>query len=170
MRLPTASLEHLRVAAHVQTAVAAAHDLDAGGSGLDRVRLDGRGDDLVDGDLALVGELVRGLQAREVHDARGELREARGLGGEATGEVAHLIGVVGGGFDRLGEQADRADRRLQLVTRVGHEVAAHLLDPLALGDVAQHEQREPRRDARSRARRPGAARRAGRRGAAAASP
>ena len=111
------------------------------------MRLDGGGDDLVDGDVALVGELVGSLQPREVHDARREQREAGGLGRQARGEVAHLVGVVGRRLDRLGEQADRADRRLQLVTRVRDEVAPHLLDALALGDVAQHEQRQPRRDA-----------------------
>ena len=37
---------------------------------------------------------------------------------------------------RLGEQSERADRRLQLVTHVGDEVAAHALDAPRLGDVA----------------------------------
>ena len=65
-----------------------------------------------------------------------------------AGEDPHLRRVVGGGLDRLGEQAHRAHRRLQLVARVGDEVAPHLLDALALGDVAQDEQREARRDPR----------------------
>ena len=37
--------------------------------------------------------------------------------------------------DGLGQQTERADRRLQLVADVGDEVAAHGLEPAALGDV-----------------------------------
>ena len=37
--------------------------------------------------------------------------------------------------DRLGEQPDGADRRLELVADVGHEVAAHRLDPPLAGAV-----------------------------------
>ena len=47
--------------------------------------------------------------------------------------------VVGGVLDRLGEQRERADRRLQLVPDVGDEVAADRLDPAGLGDVLQHQ-------------------------------
>ncbi len=140
--------EHLRVAAHVQSArrrrATISHTRRLG---LDRVRVDRRRDDLVDRHVAVLGELVGGLQPREVHDARGEHGEPGRLGIEPRREVAHLVGVVGGGLDGLGEQADGADRGLQLVTRVGDEVAAHLLDALALGDVAQHEERQARRDA-----------------------
>ena len=75
--------EHLGIAAHVQAALAAADDLDAGRARLDGMRLDRGRHDLVDGDLALVGELVGRLQPREVHDARGEQRETGRLGGEA---------------------------------------------------------------------------------------
>ncbi len=140
--------EHLGVAAHIQSPISAADDLDAGRARLDRVSFGRRRDDLVDGDLALVGELVGGLQPGEVHDARSELREAGRFGTEARSEVAHLVGVVRGRLDRFGEQADRAHRRLQLVARVRDEVAPHLLHALPLGDVAQHEQRQSRRDAR----------------------
>ena len=48
--------------------------------------------------------------------------------------------VVGRGH-RLGEQTERADRRLQLVTHVGDEVAPHALDPARLGDVARERDR-----------------------------
>ena len=37
--------------------------------------------------------------------------------------------------ERLGQQLQRADRRLELVTHVGDEVAAHALDPVDLRDV-----------------------------------
>ena len=43
--------------------------------------------------------------------------------------------IVGRGH-RLRQQPERADRRLQLVTHVGDEVAAHTLDAPRLGDVA----------------------------------
>ena len=39
------------------------------------------------------------------------------------------------GEQRFGEQAERADGRLQLVADVGDEVAAHGLEPPALGHV-----------------------------------
>ena len=47
------------------------------------------------------------------------------------------LGDLGVGLDeqRLGEEAERAHRRLQLVADVGDEVAADLLEPAALGDV-----------------------------------
>ncbi len=56
---------------------------------------------------------------------------------DAIGEPLHDRDVVGrgGGGHRLGEQAERADRRFQLVTDVGDEVAAHALDPPGLGDI-----------------------------------
>ena len=60
--------------------------------------------------------------------------------------------VVGRRLDRLGEQADRTDRRLQLMAGVGDEVAAHLIEALLLGDVADDQQRHPRTD-HARARR-----------------
>ena len=65
-------------------------------------------------------------------------------------EAPHLVRVVGGVVERLGEQADRADRRLQLVADVGDEVAAHRVEPERLGavlgeqqDVARAEPRDP---------------------------
>ena len=46
-----------------------------------------------------------------------------------AGELADRIGVLGRVLDCLGEQRDRADRGLELVADVGHEVAPGLLDP-----------------------------------------
>ena len=74
--VPDRFTEHLGVAAHVQTALASAHDTDPRGIREDRVGVDSGGDDLVDGDVTLVRELIGGLQARQVQDARGQLRQA----------------------------------------------------------------------------------------------
>ena len=43
--------------------------------------------------------------------------------------------------ERLGQQAEGADGRLELVADVGHEVAAHGLEAAALGDVVDHHER-----------------------------
>jgi len=68
-----------------------------------------------------------------------------------------ILGVVGSVADRLGEEPDRADRRLELVGDVGHEVAPDGLDaalPGAVLDQGQHQPRAERCDARGhRARR-----------------
>ena len=50
--------------------------------------------------------------------------------------------------ERLGEQLERADRRLQLVAHVGDEVAAHALDPVDLRDVVDEHRRAERRHRR----------------------
>ena len=60
----------------------------------------------------------------------------------------HRLGVVGGALDRLGEQRQRADRRLELVRDVGDEVAAYVVDPGRLGPVVG--QRRATRSARER--------------------
>jgi hypothetical protein len=103
--LATASVS--TVTAHVRVPLAPAGDGDGGRVCGDRLRLDGGGDDLVDGHVAQFRQIVGGLQPRQVHDARRELAEPRRLGAEATGEMTHLIGIVGGRLDRLREQAHR---------------------------------------------------------------
>ena len=45
---------------------------------------------------------------------------------------------------RLGQQPDRADRGLQLVAHVGHEVAAYRLDAALAGAVLDQRQHQPR--------------------------
>ena len=52
-------------------------------------------------------------------------------------------------LERLGEQADRADRGLQLVADVGDEVAAHVVEPVRLGAVVGEQQHEPRLPSRA---------------------
>ena len=53
---------------------------------------------------------------------------------------------------RLGQQPDRADRRLELVADVGDEVAAYGLDPALAGavlDQGEHQAGAERRDPRA---------------------
>ena len=57
------------------------------------------------------------------------------LADDLGAEPADLGGVVGGVEHGLGEQPDRADRRLELVADVGHEVAAGGLQPHGVGRV-----------------------------------
>ena len=54
-------------------------------------------------------------------------------------------GGVALGGERLGQQLERADRRLQLVADVGDEVAPHALDPVELGDVVHEDGRADER-------------------------
>ena len=46
-------------------------------------------------------------------------------------------------LDGVGQQPDRADRGLELVAHVGHEVAAHGLDPALAGAVLDERQHQP---------------------------
>ena len=57
-----------------------------------------------------------------------------GLGRHPLGELRGDLGVVLAG-EGLGEQAEGADRRLELVADVGHEVAPDRLDAPGLGHV-----------------------------------
>ena len=83
---------------------------------------------------------VGALQPRELDDLLDEVRQPVGLDTDALGEAGDDLGVVMGVEDRLGEQGDAADRRLELVADVGEEVAADLLDPGRLGAVLDEEQ------------------------------
>ena len=80
------------------------------------------------------------LDLAEVEQVVDDAREAIGLAHDPVGELLHDARVVGRGH-RLGEQPERADRRLQLVAHVGDEVAAHALDAPRLGDVARERDR-----------------------------
>ena len=80
------------------------------------------------------------LDLAEVEQVVDDARQPVGFAHDPVGELLHDRGVVGRGH-RLGEQAERADRRLQLVTHVGDEVAPHALDPPRFGDVARERDR-----------------------------
>src|SRR5215475_10949445 len=55
---------------------------------------------------------------------------------------ANRLGVVGGVLDRLGQQGQRADGRLELVAGVGDEVPLDLVHPAALGLVLGEHQHQ----------------------------
>ena len=89
------------------------------------------------------GERIAGLQAAQLDDLGGDAGEALGLLGQPLREALHLLGLVGRARQRLGEQADRADRGLQLVADVGDEVAPDVVEPMRLGAVVGEQQHEP---------------------------
>ena len=75
-----------------------------------------------------------GLDAGQVEQVVDDAAHPEGLVVDAAGQALRHLGV-GLGDQRLGQQAERAHRRLELVAHVGHEVAADLLEPPALRDV-----------------------------------
>ena len=109
------------------------HDLDAALVRRGPHPLDGVGHDEVD-QHRLARRGLLGLDARQVEQVVDDAAHPEGLVVDAAGEaLGHLR--VGLGHERLGQQAERAHRRLQLVADVGDEVAADLLEPAALRDV-----------------------------------
>ena len=88
---------------------------------------------------------------RELDELVDQLGQPRALVLHPAGEPADGLGVVGRVGDGLGEQRQRADRRLELVADVRDEVAAHGVEPARLGDVLAGDEHE----LRGRAARPG---------------
>ncbi len=99
--------------------------------------------EVVDVDHLGPGQRVVTLQAGQVDDVLDEVAQARGLHLHALGEVAHLVGVVAGGEHGLGQQRQRADRGLELVADVGHEVAPDDVDAALLGEVVDEDEDRP---------------------------
>ena len=91
------------------------------------------------------GQRLAALEPGQVDQLADQPAEPVGLVRDAAGEALHGLRVVGGVLDRLGEEGQRADRGLQLVPDVGHEVAADRLDAAGLGHVL----RGPGRPARA---------------------
>ena len=92
---------------------------------------------------------VVGLQPGQLDDLLHEPGEPVALGEHPAREPLDRLRVVARVGDRLGQQLDRADRRLELVADVGDEVAAYGLDPALAGavlDQGQHQPRAERRD------------------------
>ena len=116
---------------------------------VDRALVDGAGDDVVDVDRLRVLERVVALQPRQLDDLLHQPAQPRALGLHAAREPDHRLRVVGRLLHRLGEQVQRADRRLELVGDVRHEVTADGLDaalPGAVLDECEHEPAAQRRD------------------------
>ena len=101
---------------------------------------------------------VVALQPRQLDDLLHQPGQPLGLGDHPAGEPLHRLGVVGRVVHGLGEQPDRADRRLQLVADVGDEVAADRLDLPLAGAVLDQREHQPA----SSAARPGRSRAAAR--------
>ena len=74
------------------------------------------------------GRRLLGLDQAEVEQVVDDPREPVGLAHDPLGELARRPPGRRSAAMRLGEQPERADRRLQLVAHVGDEVAAHALD------------------------------------------
>ena len=73
-------------------------------------------------------EFASGFQPREVEQVGDDAGQAQRFALELRGEPGHGRGVlVGDGAQRLGRRLDRGGGGLQLVGRVGDEVAAHRL-------------------------------------------
>ena len=132
----------LAVAEQHESFGAVVHQLDLPCGGVGQALVDGAGDDLVGLDGDRLVERVVALQPGELDDLLHQPGEALALGVHAAGEALHGLGVVGGVDDGVGEQLDRAHRRLQLVADVGHEVAADRLDPALAGAVLDERQDE----------------------------
>ena len=94
---------------------------------------------------------VVALQAGELDDLLHQSREPVALGVHPCGEALHGLGVVGGVDHGVRQQLDGADRRLQLVADVGHEVTADRLDASLAGavlDQREHQLGAERRHSR----------------------
>ena len=89
-------------------------------------------------------ERVVVLEPGQLDDLLHQPGQAVGLRQHPAGETAYGDRVVGRVAHGLGEQLDRADRRLELVGDVGHEVAAHRLDPALAGAVLDQRQHQRR--------------------------
>ena len=94
----------------------------------------------VDVDDLGIAERVVGLQPGQLDDLADQIGEPGRLDAHPGGEAADRVGILGGVLYGLGQQRDGADRGLQLVADIGHEVAAGLFDPPGSGlVVGQHD-------------------------------
>ena len=92
------------------------------------------------------------LDPRQVEQLVDHLDEVAGLDLDLVDPVAHpgrdgVAGRLGLAGQRLGQQADRRQRRPQLVRQVVDELGADLLEPAQLGDVLDDEPQAARRHA-----------------------
>ena len=83
---------------------------------------------------ALPDRRLLGLDEAQIEQVVDDPREPVGLLHELRRELLDHR-VVLAVADRLGEERERADRRLELVAHVGDEVATNALDPARLRDV-----------------------------------
>ncbi len=97
--------------------------------------LHGLADHSVELDDRRRSEAVVVLHPGQLDDVRHQGRQTGGLLPHPARESTHHLRVVGRVSHRLGEQADRAHRRLELVADVDDEVASHLVHPAGVAAV-----------------------------------
>ena len=130
----------------------AAQNLAAGGTG------DGQGDlpllgihpppvhrvadHLVHLDHLGIDQWVVTLQLGQVDDLSHQIAQPGRLNAHPAGELPNGLWVISTFLHRLGEQGDSADRGLELVADIGHEVAADLLDLTRAGLVVRQHQNQ----------------------------
>lgn len=114
------------------------------GGGLVPAAVDGLGDQLVHGNRFGVLQRVVVLHPGEVDQLLHQVRQPGRLHLHPAGEALHGLRVVRGPHDRLGQQGQRTDGRLQLVAHIGDEVPPDGLDPPGLGEVLHQQQHQPR--------------------------
>jgi len=91
--------------------------------------------DRVDIDDLELGKFLGPLQPRQCDQFGDHLAKPPRLGEYSLAEVADGVGVVGGFQHRLGEQAHGADRCLEFMADVGHEIAPGCFHSCLLGIV-----------------------------------
>lgn len=130
------------VSPHVQVRRAARGHRDLlGGRGVAGA-VDGLGHQLVDPDRLGILQRVVVLHPGQVDELLDQIGQPVGLDLHPAREAGDRLGVVRGVHDGLGEQGERADRRLQLMADVGDEVAPDHLDAPGLGQVLDQQQHE----------------------------
>ena len=130
-------------AAHGQPALAAGHHRDAGGLGGQPGPVHRLGHHVVHLDDRRRRQRLGALQPGQLDQLGDQPAEPVALVLHPLGEAADRLRVVGRALHRLGEQGQRAHRRLELVRDVRDEVAADRVQPTLLGHVVEHQRHVP---------------------------
>ena len=118
-------------------------DRDARGLGRPPHLVDGIADERRDRERLAPRALLR-LDDAEVEEILDDARQPLALAHHALGEPSGHLGLAPR-RDRLGQHRQGTDRRAQLVTDIGDEVAAHALDLARLGDITHERDGSARR-------------------------
>ena len=92
---------------------------------------------------SMIGQPLGALQPGQLDQFGDHVAQPVGLDQHLLGEPADGFGVVRGRQQRLGEQRHRADRGLELMADVGHEVTPGRLHPGIVGLVVDEHHGEP---------------------------
>ena len=121
--------QQVLVAEDGQAAAAERGERDAARVRLHPAAVEGLGDYRVQVYRARVGHGFDGLDPGQRDEVLDQVGQPLRLLPHLAREPAHRLGVVGGVLDRLGQQRQRAHRRLELVAGVGDEVPLDLVRP-----------------------------------------